>query len=655
MRVDRFARFLRAAALSLLAMLFLSSPSKATAIDDLKACIAAPSTIAQAGQQITEELNNPQFQQCSAQLTGGDVVMAAAMAAITGLWVNDNNLFHNATECQNKLGEIATKGLATLLLALINDAAPDVKKQITDVLGADAMKWLEQAATEEGAKALGNLASQIPAPILLYLNCGCAVAGTVAKVAELVGNVENAADPCKKIASNPAQLFEDFGKDPAGTAVAVIGLYCNAVTSGACDKIWGGIKDVAEFFSDACDFFGLCGELSGPKWGFTYDCAPGLMTWVKTYQPPPPGTPQGFNTKFDVKWLPPSCACRNGSKLVTLESGGQKRSYCGCPPGQGYQKGKQTTVTGPDGKSYGANQEYFCGACLKHSAATLYGGCLSCEPGFGAVLDICVKCPAGSATLENGVCGKCPAGQGIYNGRCSTCPEPKYSDWISATGQVFGNQVFVNFLDNGTCKGELCRCGKGDKPVVNATTGKCSCESVCQPGHVFEDKTKTGTSANALMNPAYCEMCPANTRATHGSTGYTLASTTQNRGDSCIKCSDTSYSPAGSTECVELKCDPNKEFAANHMCNPCKGPAGQCLQQTNVPRPERQKSDLQKVIRAPCAGGLQRAPNGDCVPPQVKQKRLPKEEPVLQSPALVLPGTGPGSTAPGFNQQQRQR
>jgi hypothetical protein len=206
-------------------------------------------------------------------------------------------------------------------------------------------------------------------------------------------------------------------------------------------------------------------------------------------------------------------------------------------------------------------------------------------------------CTCNDPTLgyQGGACAACPAGTSpdAKTGACITCPPiPDYSIHTTATGAINGTQVETGIVgDNGQCVAKTCLCGKGDKPVVDPVTGACSCQSVCQPGSVYP----SGTAA--IADPNACSVCPANTRASQGQTGYDLFTFAAYQ-DQCVPCdSKTERSDPGSATCVPLDCNPKTHIGQNHQCVPCQGPGGQCIIGGDPVRPKQWRYDVQQGVK----------------------------------------------------------
>lgn len=488
--IKRLSQSIAALMLALTTVVASPHAARASALDDLKKCMAVPEVAAKAGEQISEMMGDPFFQQCTAQVSGGDAIMIAVMAGLTALWGADNSIFQDEDGCKGLITTTLVRAFAKELDKLIKEN-PDFNNFLASIITQKGVDDLLALAKQEGADAIADAASQIPAVFMMYLNCGCKVAGTTAEVVKLLGEVSDNAEACQDLVSNPGQIFEDLYKDPLGTVGAIAQIYCDGISGGLCSKIGDiakaigeGVKDVVTFLGDACETTGLC-ELLGDAWESGkeaakegIECGAAVLTgglfgdcdFGEGETQPPTGTTTGIGLGvacmpgiLAAKWNPqtktaepPGCVCMSGSKLVKMSGNYYK---CQCDAGLGYS---------------------FDGSKLQCAA-------------------------------------------------CST-----EEQWDSAKGTVTISKVG----NNGTCVPEVFSCAQGQKPsLLTMPSGQKAafCSRVCKPGSVYDPDYHS----NVAWDPNECSICAANTRQV---------------GESCEPCAKHTSSKEGSSVCSYFKC-----------------------------------------------------------------------------------------------------
>ncbi len=488
--IKRLSQSIAALTLALTALFASPNSAGASALDDLKKCMAVPGVAAKAGEQISEMMGDPFFQQCTAQVSGGDAIMIAAMAGLTALWTADNSIFQNEDGCKGLITTTLVRAFAKELQKLIDDN-PDFNKFLASIITQKGVDDLLALAKQEGADAIADAASQIPAVFMMYLNCGCKVAGTTAEIVKLLGEVSDNAEACQDLVSNPGQIFEDLYKDPLGTVGAIAQIYCDGISGGLCSKIGDiakaigeGVKDVVTFLGDACETTGLC-ELLGDAWESGkqaakegIECGAAVLTaglfgdcdFSDGETQPPTGETTGVGLGvaclpgvLSAKWNPvtktadpPGCVCMAGAKLTKM--GGNYYS-CQCAAGLGYS---------------------FDGSNLS----------------------------------------------------CAACSTEEQWDPAKGTATVF------KVGTNGTCVPEVFSCARGQKlSLLTMPSGQKAgfCGRVCKPGSVYDPDY----SSNVAWDPNECSICAANTRQI---------------GESCEPCAKHTSSKEGSSVCSYFKC-----------------------------------------------------------------------------------------------------
>lgn len=256
------------------------APAQATATDDLVSCLNIANAAVDAATDIAKAVANPEYTACIAEAAAGNVLTIGMMAAVTALWATDTSAFNNPGECNafvaGKLLGLVAQGISALLGAgdgfvgdllksIIGQEGIDLIKDLAKYAGIDVDKAVADAKDEaakqaaiEAKKAFDKLVqefSTVAAPLMHYLSCGCAAAGTVAIVKNAGEGVAKAAGGCWDLLKDPTAIFQAIFDDPGAVAKAVVGAACDAVKEVV--DVCGFASDVYDTLKQACDIPGI--------------------------------------------------------------------------------------------------------------------------------------------------------------------------------------------------------------------------------------------------------------------------------------------------------------------------------------------------------------------------------------------------------------
>src|ERR1044071_8412062 len=176
------------------------SAAKADTKEDLKNCLNIVNAAVGAAAGIAGALADPEYAACISEAAAGNVITIGMMAAVTALWVAAwMDDFGNPGECKGKVAETLLGLVAQMINSLIGAGDSLIGGMLESLFGEEGVKLLQQIAVALGAEdykkqftqqlideakeqvqsLLDELATAL-GPVMHYLNCGCAAAGTAA-------------------------------------------------------------------------------------------------------------------------------------------------------------------------------------------------------------------------------------------------------------------------------------------------------------------------------------------------------------------------------------------------------------------------------------------------------------------------------------------
>ena len=532
-----FARGALAAAVVAVFACAPAGPSHADLLNRVINCIEAvePADLYAEGSVFATE-----FAACGSQLTGGDPVMAAAVATMTAL-VASGEVPFDVDECDAAINGVIGQTLAKAL----------VETGLAKKLGSDIETALEQVMN--GATSL----DQIPALAFLeeYLTCGCTIVTAPGEADKLAEKYLSHVDQCSGFAGSVLKTVigwvEDFGKDllsfgaasgdPNDPYVVCPYFYQHEGTppsSGApeaqCVDCGGG-HPAFSFCSSIAHGIGLSPGVSGCQ---TCGCQPGYTPkyqgntqWLVACACNPPNISAG-----DVTYA--ECLCPYGQVR-------QQGACAACPSGQHYtpamilknQQGYAYVAVEPKctncplGMTQSGNNTSCIPIC---SPGTLFdptvpSNCKACEPntqayyGAGTVFGACEPCPGGTSSPAGSTeCKPLNCGfRGYWNSTsphaCLSCPNNQVyigsnpSGAILSGGPVAQNVAECGCATNQKLVGDRCEAFLPGPPKVPSTATE---PVTATPNHEFVRKDCVALGPMFIddpHNPSACMQCPRGT------------------------------------------------------------------------------------------------------------------------------------------------
>lgn len=178
-------------------------PAQASIVDCLNALIPVGSAL-----KLVGEAADPEFLQCSAQMSTGDPIFMSTVGLVIG--AGAAGAFNSEATCQQM-----TTGQIGKLIAEVLTNMGTPSSALKSLLGEDGYKALVNFAASESAS---NIATETPSKsIFEYMSCGCTVYGKATAAAEVatsyIGDVTAAeADPAPALCAHrragpPLQSF----------------------------------------------------------------------------------------------------------------------------------------------------------------------------------------------------------------------------------------------------------------------------------------------------------------------------------------------------------------------------------------------------------------------------------------------------------------
>ena len=447
--------------------LWLAAPQLARADSGLSACFEALSSedLVKAGLIAA----NPEFLQCTSQAAGGDVVMIAVIAAMTGIMAA--GAFDSQASCE--------KVVDTVIASVMIDVFKGLESAIdlSSLFGSDFVNSLNGDLASTGIQALRTAL----APIFSYIDCGCAVAGTIAEEAHLLKQYLQSVAGCAgflldvgkeavKVVGDIAKGIGSFFKQAGELAacVATFGLWCPGSGGPDRDPYDMACTDSVHQNPFTCGPGLQCATVDKAHSKVAYDPVDG-DTWngcasctglpfSKANAGGGCSCEKNFSAASDDHYGLAACSCGGQYELASV--GGQ--TQCLCALGTVQEDGKFTChACGPHAAPDGSRTA--CIACSADQTVSADG--LSCQP-----------CPAGQGMGANGQCVSisCPAGQH----RVETGFNPSFAHYTDQCACDAAGDVVVG---GSKCEVRV-TCGAGQS-VDNDTN---TCKSNCPDGQVYD-------------------------------------------------------------------------------------------------------------------------------------------------------------------------
>jgi hypothetical protein len=504
MFMRRRSRDMRCIAAALLALTLAVAPA-APARADILDCVNVVVPPINDALQATELAAH--LAQCVGQATGGDVLMAATIAAMAvmataGVIPSDTN------QCFAAIDGLLGTTLAAVLMA-------------SGIFPTDSEIFQNLVQLAQGQVQLHNIPAL--AFLLQYANCGCYVIGAPEQLEELAEKYLNTAANCAEVFASAAGAVVDFLEAAICGAIeaATLGLYGCEAAGGGDQTCYTGMLDAMKVQFASATPSGKC-ELG-------MQCNPCGWSWC------------GFADPHAFGISPGVCACpapytSNYGPTGQGKAGESKLKSCTCdPPNQSVGDACLCPV----------NAQLKNGACVPCSDHETYA---AADPAKGQMEPVCKPCGFGtkSNAQHTGCVNECnnAAGEILDHGQCVKCGEQQMA--VHQIGSL-GSCVDCVLGQKGSADRSTCirACASGQVTVAGLTI-----PSSTLGGH----ETKT---------PDTCFTCPENTFAT-----YETANSSKGK---CEPCQDGYHAFPGSTQCTPLDCgigtypDPDN----SHACKAC--------------------------------------------------------------------------------------
>lgn len=530
-------------ALALPPLLVTPAPARA---DDLSACLKAMSGYDEA--KLAFDAANPNALRCTAQAASGDIVMAAVIAAMTAIMAS--GAYDSESSCE--------KVVNTVIASVVVDVFKEIEGSVdlAGLFGQDFVNALNTDFSTAGVAAL----HQALAPLFDYIDCGCAVSGTVAQVAQdikqaaegyascgsiLVGAVKEAGKIVGDAAKGVGSFFELVGE---GTAcIATFGLWCLGSSNDRepaqnlqCIDVYNNYEGDTHGGRIWCGPGAQCATVpsqNGDSWN---GCAP--CTDV------PFSKANGTNQN--------GCGCQANFKASLNEHGGLASCSCNSP----------FVLT-----SVGAAVQCLC----PQGSYQNQGACSACMPGHISSPDRsqCLSCAADQrVSSDGGSCQQCPAGQGSiydngkFDGQCHdlSCPAGQHRDVVKASFSVPSGFSACQcdagtVMQNGKCVTKaVCEAGQHYDSATN------TCPSYCPTGQVYEFK-----ASGDVTGPGYsrCVACAGSNMVTVN--------------NQCVQCQD--YERAGPNNTCNAVCAPGLVYTPASRAGASDGNDGRRIGSAGLP------------------------------------------------------------------------
>ena len=467
--------------------LMTAAPRTAKADSGLSACFEALSSedLVKAGLVAA----NPQFLQCTSQAAGGDVVMIAVIAAMTGIMAA--GAFDSQASCEKVVDSVIASVMIDVFKGL--ESAID----LSSLFGSDFVNSLNGDLASTGIQALRTAL----APIFSYIDCGCAVAGTIAEEAHLLKQYLQSVAGCAgflldvgkeavKVVGDIAKGVGSFFKQAGELAacVATFGLWCPgsggaerdpydmACTNGTGNLFTCGAGQQCATVDKAHSMV-VTGAIDGDTWNGCASCAG--IPFAEANSRVGCSCQRNFSAQSDGHYGLAGCSCSGQFELASI--GGQTACVCSQSGAVDNGAGGCKVCTGNSAPNFFKTG---CSQCNRFERASDdHSTCQSCGAGMGMGEDgqcISLACPSGQHhaisfnwyNFKNS-CSCDTDGEIAYNGVCAkpvSCGPGQMHD--ATTNTCKNNCPDGQIYDAGYhCSGEFCDPSKNIAPSCTVCTG----------------------------------------------------------------------------------------------------------------------------------------------------------------------------------------